>query len=233
MAAFYIAPHVTNHTLRQLLGPDLSQTYRRDRAVFWWNAFALAGLEKEWEWFVAARNSGTERLSTILVRLRARVKEEDYKLLFRRLGYSSPPPLSSQFKNYPRTKGTVWTKGGTWHRVSNMTRLLVDKQPLGPRPITRPFQARLGQSGIEQVERELMSLIDPNEMLIGDARTQAMEYVRDRIPQLLGQRYRMDVWWLPWFFMQHIIYQGNRYRLGRTRKADSRLLRGGEKRRWD
>jgi hypothetical protein len=229
MAAFAVAPYVTNATLYELLGRRAGQTFRRERAFFWWNAFALSGLAKHWPWFVKRRNGG-EPMNKLLFALRRRISRKRWLLLSRRLGKEE---LNPSIYTKRTGQGNIWTKGGTWARSSTFTTLLIHKQHLPPRPKWLRWQEKLGDEGVRQIERELMNVIDPDVMLAPEARTYACDYVRARVPLLVGG-YRlgrlMSAKHLPWFFQAKVPYDGTTWR--HRRRPANQLLKG-DVRRWE
>jgi len=232
MAAFAVAPYVTNETLYTLLDRKAGQTFRRERAFFWWNAFALSGLAKEWKWFVKQRNSGVP-MNKLLFKLRRKLSRKRWLLLSRRLGKEE---LNPSIYSKRKGDGNIWTKGGTWARSSNFTRLLVEKKHLPKRPKWAPWHYKLGDEGVEQIERELMNVVDPDTMLAPEARIFACDYVRARVPQLVdgfkgGRTTMLSPYHLPWFFQAKVPYKGTIYR--HRRRPSNEPTPGGDVKRWE
>lgn len=235
MACFALAPYVKHRILAKLLTnpgeelKEIGQTYWRDRAFFWWNAFSLAGLGDYWEGFVAERNAGREMRAS-LYDLRDMLTWDEWDLFSRRLGKERLQPF--QYANHASTV-TFWTKGGTWHRSSSMTTLLVLKEHLPTRELTFPWQVKLGHGGVQQIERELMAITDPDVCLAPDCRITACEHVRDRVTDLLNRQRRLSPENLPWFFQCQIVYDGRRFRWPHRKHRPGKLrLAGGEDRVW-
>lgn len=186
--------------LEAALGQKLPTFPFRDWSWRWWNVLHLSGLGEHWEDFKDAAQEHGLRMADRVIR--HRVTPEQYLEFRRRAG--------TTLRGYSRNnrKGDViWTKGGTWRIESPMTQLLVLKQHLPERPITKRWQHRLGQDGIHMVERELMRLVDPDAILMPDAKHRAVAYVRRRFGELLRYKRNASYAAACWFFNCPIPYQ--------------------------
>jgi hypothetical protein len=234
MAAFAIASQCTVKTLKEVLGrKQVGQTYYRDRAFFWWNAFALSDMAKHWDWFVKRRNAG-ENMGDLLRILKKKVGKKRWATFSRRLGKDNVRP--DQYDAFS-AKSTIWTKGGCWHRSSPFTDLLILHKPLPERQLRLPFMRKLGHDNIRLIEKELMHMIDPDEELAPEARTRAIEYVRRRVPELVGPLQGRREWLLsprhlPWFFGCKVPYKNALWRKKACQRPGNAKTKGGDIRQW-
>lgn len=106
----------------------------------------------------------------------------------------------------------LWSKQGSWDAKSPFTKLLVLKQHLPERPLLQRYQRRLGHDRVRFLERELMYLVNPDKLTPPEAKQRAVEYVRRRIPQMLGLNgTEMSPAVAAWFFQTEIPVGGYRY----------------------
>lgn len=188
MAVFALVSLTGIDSLEAVFDRRLGQTPLRHRAWFWFMALRTSGLDHHWDEFVEMRNSGTP-MRECLQWLRDQTDDDHWLTLGRRIGW----PLShdqrflqpAAWNSNPGTR-VVWTKGGTWDRRSGFTKILL----LGQTPERDYDHHRLtralGREGALTLERELRGLIDPDTTLAPEARRQAVEYVRTRIPEIAG-----------------------------------------------
>ena len=69
------------------------------------------------------------------------------------------------------------------------------------------WQRKLGDSGVQLIERELTYLYDPDIQAPYEIKTQAIQYVRRRISEMLGRKKPIGLHAAAWFFQQSI-YDG-------------------------
>lgn len=203
LAVFYLAPKATKESLNKIFNHEFNSTPYYHRSWYWWNCFRLSGLDDEWERFVKDRNQGKE-VHQCLKELKSRTDGPSWNLLLRRLGYGPQdtfdPSAYSSSKKDGSSPTTVWTKGGTWPLSSNWTRIIVLKKHLPRRTLTQPYQFKLGHAGVRKLESELMHLIDPNQLLVPEAKKRAVQYVRKRMPEMLGYKRKASYIACAWFF---------------------------------
>lgn len=119
---------------------------------------------------------------------------ESYLLFLKRSG-ANPHNL------HRRLKGSIyWTKGGSWRVESPFTTLLVRKLHLPTRPYVFRWHFRLGKEGVRLIERELMTLIDPDKLLAHEARQLALDYTANRMQELCLWKVKPGPKKLAWFF---------------------------------
>lgn len=189
--------------LEEAVGKTLPQLPFRDASWRWWNALALAGLGDQWPRFVAALPTGGVWAGADAVR-RWCVRHHRRSAYMRFLRHAGTDPSHHQ---RPVT-GVVWTKGGIWRVESPLTRLLVRKQHLPPRPLVTRWQQQLGHERIRLLERELMHLVDPDLLMSYDAKWLAVAYARRRLTEMLGWRKRKaSIAVAVWFFQQQIPFK--------------------------
>jgi hypothetical protein len=223
MAGFALAPVVTGKTLSEVFGRPCGQSFWRDRAFYWWNAMNLSGLAEYWDEFAKRRNRG-ERFDYLLKWLKAKAGEERWSTLSRRMGKQRLEPR--QYHDVRATR-TYWTRGGTWHKSSPFTTLLIEHKHLPERDLWKPWMQKLGHANVRLLELELMHEIDPEIELAGEARLHACDHVLQRVPELLRRKRPLSPKWLPWFFQTNIPYKGKRYRTRMTRPGNVRRAGGG------
>lgn len=164
----------------------------RDFAWRWWNVLHLSGLEEHWDAFKDLAQ--TEGLRAAAAALRKAISPERYQTFLRRSG-------SNPHNHHRRHRGSLlWTKGGCWRRESPFTTLLVRKLHLPERPVAFNWHLRLGREGVRLIERELMRLIDPDKMLVHEAKQLALSYTATRMQELCGWKVRPGPKKLAWFF---------------------------------
>lgn len=173
------------------LGQSLPQV-TRDPAWRWWNVLNYAGLEDYWNKFkLRCELDGVRRGNTYLL---GRLGRREYLDFLRRAGVD---PRNS----HRSTSRHIWTKGGSWDLIHPMTTLLVRKKHLPLRPMFRRPHRSLGHKGVRLVEDELMRLIDPDSMLLLDARLRAIAYARSRINEICAyEAKRASAEVACWFF---------------------------------
>jgi hypothetical protein len=215
LALFTIARATTRGVVAEFVGYDSAVPFR-DYSRRWWLVLSASGLGRHWEGF---RERGqNEGLTSACKWLRREVTPEQWKLFKRRAGV----PVGFRLWNRSRKpKGDViWTKGGCWDRKSSFTRLLVLKEPLPERPAFLRYQRRLGPDRVRLLERELMHMIDPDQVTVSEAKQLAVDYVRSRIAELVGPgRDQMGPAAAAWFFQQEIPVGDHRYVGARPARA--------------
>ncbi len=217
LALFTIARASTRDVIKQILGYD-SAVFFRDHSRRWWLVLSHSGLSRFWDGF--KERGQNEGLTAACKWLRREVTPEEWKLFKRRAG------VSIGFKLWNRStkpKGDViWTKQGCWDRKSSFTKLLVLKEHLPERPLLRRYQRRLGHDYVRLLERELMYLVNPDKLTPPEAKQRAVEYVRRRIPEMLGlNRNEMSPAVAAWFFQTEIPIGRDRYVGPRPRNGRS------------
>ena len=207
LALFTTARASSRYAMTQLLGRDSAILFR-DHARRWWVVLSTSGLSRYWDGF---KDRGqNEGLTEAAKWLRREVTREEWELFRRRAG------ATVGFKLWNRStkpKGdVVWTRQGSWDRKSPFTKLLVLKEHLPERPLLQRYQRRLGHDYVRFLESELMHEIDPDEMTPPQVKDRAVEYVRRRIPVMLGsKRDMMAPAVAAWFFQTEVPVGGHRY----------------------
>lgn len=200
MGMFVIAHKVGHRGLKGVFG-DVGQTPFRHRAWLWWNALRLSGLGHYWDDFVDRRNQGTS-MHECLMWLRDQASDSEWETLSSRMGKEGRLN-PHRYHRWPDSEGkerrTIWTKGGTWWKGDNFTKIILMGEHLPTRIPQNTWQERLGPHGVRKIESELHNLIDSDKMLQPDAKKRAVDYVRSRIPEILGYEidnasYRTAAW---------------------------------------
>ena len=212
MAIFVLAPRVGTKNLEFVFGRPLGQTPFRHRSWMWYNALNLSGLGHLWPEFVERRNE-TACLHHALKWLQEQARQEEWALLSKRLGVELKPghelSLNPNWWKHQEHKQSinVWTKGGVWDRRNSLTRIIIlghhldSERDHSYNAITRA----LTRVDCQTIERELHNLYDPDTYLAPHIITEAIEYVRRRIPSVLGyKRETVGYKTASWFFQRRI-----------------------------
>lgn len=207
LAIFVLVNRVGKAALEELFDRPLGQTPRRHRAWLWYNAIRLSGLEKFWDEFQELYNSGV-CLHCCLAWLKEQASPEEWALLSRRMGVSlefgkGGTSLNPHWWKHTEHKqrNEIWTKGGTWDRRNNFTRVLVSHEHLTRDHDYNDVTRVLSQGDCKQLEIELRNLCNPEYMLVPQAIVGAVEYARRRIPTLLGYKRKYSSYkTVSWFF---------------------------------
>lgn len=205
LAVFVLEPRVGRAALEELFNRPLGQTPRRHRSWLWYNAMMASGMAHLWDDFCAQHNEGV-CMHHCLMWLRERATPEEWTLLSRRMGIESLNP--GDWKHHPHTKRyAYWTKGGVWDVRNNFTKIIVLGESLDN---TRPYwysaiSRALTLNDLMQIERELHNTFDPDEMLAPDVINGAVDYVRQRIPDILGYERELSSYkTASWFFQAKV-----------------------------
>ncbi len=196
MALAVVAPKFPKALMVQALG-DIKLTGYKDKSWRWWNVLRLAGLEQYWDGFRLRASQTGGSIWQASRWLRSRVSARKYQLFLRRAG-------SNPYHSHYKSKGTkVWTKGGTWDRRSNVTRVLVLGEHLGDR---HPAVYQMLVPWLEVLEQELHTLTKPDQISRVNCLYNAVNYLYSRSLELLQWRKQdLDRWKLAaWFFMETI-----------------------------
>lgn len=212
LAVFVLEPRVGKAALEELFKRPLGQTPRRHRSWLWYNAMVASGMSHLWDDFCAQHNDGI-CMHHCLMWLQQEATPEEWALLSKRLGVelkSGKGVLLNPYwwKHYPHTpRSAYWTKGGIWDVRNNFTKIIVLGESLdairdhGYSAISRA----LTRADTAQIERELHNTFDPDEMLAPDAINGAVEYVRRRIPDILGYERELSSYkTASWFFQTQV-----------------------------
>jgi len=192
LALAAIGPRFGRKFVEAATGSPTPRFPYRDFAWRWWNVLNLSGLGEHWDVF--RKIAETRHVCAAATALRKAVSPEAYRTFLRRSG-SNPHNLKG------RKRGNLlWTKGGCWRRESPFTTLLVRKLHLPERPLAFRWHKRLGHEGVRLIERELMTLIDPDKMFTSEARLLAIDYVANRMQELCNWKVRPGPKKIAWFF---------------------------------
>lgn len=206
---FVIGPKVGVDALENLTNRALGPTVFRHRSWMWWNIFRFSGVGQEWEWFCRRRNEGESR-DQLLYELRGKVSRETWEKLSKRAGvpvkYNRKRLYPSKYKeDRTRERKNIWTKGGSWDKRNSFTKIIVLGESISPRDPITAWERRLGVDGCKRIERELYGMIDPDETLYPDAIYRSIDYVRRRIPEILGyDRGPASAHTAAWFFQRRV-----------------------------
>lgn len=196
MALSACGKYFGRRVLEEATGQKLPRLPFRDWSWRWWNALNLAGLGSLWPGFVAQIKIGGLDQGARYVELRSSAKRYQTFLC---IAGTNPR------NHHKPVRDILWTKGGCWRIESSLTKLLVLKQHLPERTLVTQYQKTLGHHKVRLLERELMNLIDPDTMMSSEAKHRALDYVRRRIPEMLGwKRKRVGYEMAAWFFQQKI-----------------------------
>ena len=207
LALFTIARASTRGVIAQILGYDSAVLFR-DHAKRWWMVLNRSGLSRYWEGF--KERGQYEGLTAACTWLQSQVTPEQWDLFERRAGVSIGFNLWNRSE---KPKGhVIWTKQGCWDRKSPFTKILVLGEHLPERLLRQRYQRRLGHDYVRLLERELFYEIDPDKMTPPQAKQRAVQYVRRRIPEMLGaNRTEMSPAVAAWFFQIEVPVGGYRY----------------------
>lgn len=185
-------------TIREALDAPLPYAPFRDHSWKWWNVLQLSGLAHHWDGFRDIAQTQNVRKATQW--LRKQVTKDEWDLLKRRLG------KNPHHSNHAAKRGTLlWTKGGTWRADSNFAKILVLKEHLPPRPQLHRWQFAMHEGNCRLLESELMHRIDPDTTLITEAKKQAIQYVRRRLPDFTKSGHaRASLAAVAWFFQTSV-----------------------------
>lgn len=173
----------------------------RDYPWKWWNILSLSNAGEKWDEFKGIAE--TDKMRAALTWLRKNTTPEQWKDIRRRAG--APPDLPDYLAlrwGGCKPKGNrLWSKGGLWRIENPLTKILLLHQHLPQRELGERYQYRLGHEGVRLLEKELMHAIDPDSMLVHEAKDTAFSYIRRRIPEMLNAHYplaclRCVVWFL-------------------------------------
>ena len=181
LALSWLGSKYGRKVMEYVLGQSLPRTPFRDSSWRWWTCLRLSGMEDKWDGFkdLAERDG----LRKAMQWLRANTDPATLSIFQKRAGQG----LHNTGGRKPKGQ-FVWTKGGQWHKHMPMTKLLVLNQHLPPRHKHKPWQRRLGDDGVHRLESEVMALINPDIVFPHEAKWTAVQYVRRRIPELVGGR---------------------------------------------
>lgn len=198
LALSAVARYFGRTVLEEAVGSDLPRAPFRDWSWRWWNVLYHSGLGEHWNVF--ARRAQSQGIRAAATYLRTRVAPDAYLHFLRRAG-------TNVHNGHREKQGDVlWTKGGCWRIESPFTILLVQKKHLPPRPLVRRWQKKLGHAAVTLIEKELMHFIDPDRVLVHEARQLALDYVSRRIPDILAwPKQRAGPKVLAWFFQARIV----------------------------
>lgn len=222
MGVAAVRPYFPKEVVRTVYGQ--LPRHLSDPAWFWGNAVHLAGLG--WFWPKFRQLANDHSIYKAAVDLRTKCSKRKWRKLLRRAG--KDPRQSKVKKSRARTGAWVWTLGGRWHRSwGGFTTILVKHEHVTGRAYTRRWQHKLGERGVRVLERELMSVVNPERMFPAQARWAAMDYVRRRLPELLHDRRVGGLWSAAWV-MQGLVPTDN----GVLYIEDGHVLKGRGKRKW-
>jgi hypothetical protein len=174
----------------------------RDVSRRWWLILSTSGAAKHWKRFkTLAEQDG---VSEAWRWLRARVGKKRYALLKTRAGTlpwrATKANLLTQRKADGRTyavhQQTCWFKGGTWRKMSPLTRLVVEGKTLEPRTYTMRWQRTL-RPHVRLLEHECRRVVDLDRMTVPEAKWALVAYVQRRISELVGRTMSLGV--AAWF----------------------------------
>lgn len=193
-----ISQYFNRPIVERALDIKVPQAYHRDTSWRWWNVLVYSGLQSYWEKFkeIAQRQGVREAARW----LRKRISYKRYMVFLKRAG--SNPHNSHRGARY-----ILWTKGGAWDQRMKMARIIVLKQHCEQREMVLRWQKRLGHKGVTLIEKELMTLINPDAILAHEARHLAVDYVCNRIAELIHRRRPLHRAAAAWFFSCNVPYK--------------------------
>lgn len=208
LALFVLAPKVGTKALEALFERPFGGTLGHHRSWMWYTAMRLSGLGGLWSKFASKHNNGVS-LRDCLLWLRSEASESEWALLSKRLGI----PIFNKGQNVLNPywwKDTpaptkYWTKGGTWDRRSPLTKIIVLGEHIERDEPINAWAERLTDADLRLLEREVHNFVDEDQLLYPDAVKEATEYVRQRIPQILGYKTpRASYNTASWFFQKPV-----------------------------
>lgn len=207
MAIFVMAPKVGMEALEAVFKRPLGMTFFKHRSWMWYTALKHSEMESHWYEFAYFHNEGVD-MCRMLRSLRAITTPEQWLLLGRRLGVSvfkGTEYLNPYWYSQKGTTKAVWTKGGTWDRRNNFTKVIVLGENITGRDHNHSVLTRkLKPHHCRQIEKEIFNLVDPDELLYPDAIDKAIEHVRWRLPNIVGRRHRLGYNMVAWFFQTNV-----------------------------
>lgn len=205
LGMFLIAPKTGVAALEALFERPLGSTLLRHRSWMWYQTMRHSGLERHWTNVANYHNAGAP-MCDILKTVRDLSTKDEWLLFSRRHGI----PIFSRDRvvlnphnyAYKNAGKTIWTKGGTWWKDNNFTKIIV----LGEN-LTRDHNdtyLKFTPSAAKVIERELHNLIDPDDNIFPTAIDRAVEYVRYRMPNIIGRKLKAGYKMVAWFFQTRI-----------------------------
>lgn len=183
-----------------------TSVFSRDISRRWWLVLSRSGCAKHWKHF---KKIAEQDGSPIAYRwLCARISKKRREVVDRRLGTSVWRITKSWLKGYRQTERRWrWFKMGLWESRSPWTILLIDGGTLADRRTVMPYTwcHKLNRK-VRLLERECYHRINPDLVSIPEAKWGTLEYVRKRIPELIGYtRKYATLRQLSWFLTVDII----------------------------
>src|SRR6267142_4428255 len=154
-------------------GTRLPRAPFRDWSWRWWNVLVTTNLEEYWDEF--AKRASKNGIRAAAKYLRTKLSDEQYLNFLRRAG------TNPHNDHRPKLNALIWTKGGCWRVESPFTQLLVLHKHLPQRRLKHRWHRKLGHDGVRRLERELMTIVNPDAEFRGDAIKRAIEYMCWRI----------------------------------------------------
>jgi hypothetical protein len=229
LAAFLLARKIGKAVTEELFQCKLGRMLRHT-SWMWYTAMRTSGLGHLWDDLAACRNSGT-KMSLCLNNIRDKASEAEWRLLSDRMGvaifYPGQTLLHTSVWHHSATQASIWTRGGVWYRRNNFTRIIVLGEHLERTYDYNTPARKLGPDGARRLEDELHNVIDEETHLYPDAVAAAVEYTRNRLPELANYRakQRSSYKTVSWFFQQLIPLPGgwtvSYRRTSRRRNRDS------------
>ena len=212
-----------------------TSVFVRDMSRRWWLVLSYSGCAKHWNRFktIAEQDGGPIAYRWLLTRISKKRKT----LVDQRLGTSVWRITKAWLKGYRQsTRRWRWFKMGTWETRSPWTILLIDGDTLADRRTTLPYtwchklnrKARL-------LERECYHRVNPDLVSVPEAKWGTLEYVRTRIPELIGStRKYATPQQLSWFLATEIVQASRRKWIPPGRRRVHYWLKGFDRRyrRW-
>jgi len=199
---FAVAHRCSAGVLEELFGRPLGQTPRRHRSFFWYNSIISSGLESHWREFASRKNNGTS-MSDCLIRLRRRATEDQWLTLSRRVGcgiFTDSPRLNPHVYSRRESTQEYWTPGGNWSTRDNMTKIIVLGEHLPLRDYHNKMLSTIHHSQLLKLEDEVHGFVDEEALLVPDAQSAAITYVRSRLSELAGHTRTASMRAASWFF---------------------------------
>lgn len=205
LGAFALATRVPIAELEELFNQNFGRTLQRHRSWFWYNTMLTSGIDYLWDHFAAKRNAGVP-MRDCLIDLRECCSEDDWETFSNRHGVvifkDSERLLNPHWWNDRGSTQRIWTRGGTWDRRNNFTKIIVLGETLERDYDYNQFARKLGPHGCALLEREIHHTISEEELLFSEAVHRATDYARERIPQLAGifEERKASFPTVSWFF---------------------------------
>jgi hypothetical protein len=233
LGLWYAGPRVGLKALKQVVDYKLSTAPVSQHSFLYWNAFLIAGCPEVWDDFAMIKNAKDGTIRKAMKDVKKLITPEQWAKVCRVLGYEYPP----KFRAFSPTlsTNTVWTRGGVWDKRSSFTKIILFGEHIPRSYAFNTWSWKMGEEGARRLELELYRDINPELYVRSECYKKATEYVRLRVPQILGYvNMRAGYPFASWFFQTLVLNEkGFAYHYGSPKhRPRIRTTKEGHKIRW-